>query len=221
MFFYFLVEDNSTHVLVEHIINKVKSSIGVDIYYNIKSFHGIGHLRKNGTALEQKTGKLLNDLPMYMRGIGKKLQYMEAAAIIVVLDNDKRNKETFLKQLEDMATENRVASDYVFCIAVKEMEAWLLGDAEAVVEAYPKCRKSAMKKYEQDAIGDTWEVLADAVYPGGLIALKKKAENDYRAIGIMKEEWADRIGRRIVIERDISPSFQYMIQQLTGRLTAA
>lgn len=31
-----------------------------------------------------------------------------------------------------------------------------------------------MKKYEQDAICETWEVLADIVYPQGYLKLKKR-----------------------------------------------
>ncbi len=48
-----------------------------------------------------------------------------------------------------------ILCDYVFCIAVKEMEAWLLGDREAIQKAYPMQRRQYIKKYRQDEICDT------------------------------------------------------------------
>lgn len=32
-----------------------------------------------------------------------------------------------------------------FCVAVKEMEAWLLGDENAIWEAYPLAKKNTLK----------------------------------------------------------------------------
>lgn len=70
-----------------------------------------------------------------------------------------------------------MTSDCVFCIAVKEMEAWLLGDETAIENAYPSVRKKFLKSYEQDGICDTWEVLANMVYPGGLAGLRNQVFN--------------------------------------------
>ena len=42
------------------------------------------------------------------------------------------------------------------------------------------------KKYEQDAISETWEVLADIVYPHGCTRLKNKADGDRLEIGNAK-----------------------------------
>lgn len=79
-------------------------------------------MRKKGSALEQKTGKLLNELPMYMKAFAKVLQNIKDAALIIVLDNDKRNVKKFRQELEDVAVSNMILCDYVFCIAIKEME---------------------------------------------------------------------------------------------------
>jgi hypothetical protein len=114
-----------------------------------------------------------------------------------------------------------VLSDYVFCIAVKEMEAWLLGDMSAIENAYPNLRKNIANKYQQDGICDTWEVLADMVYPGGLKKLKKIAGFSYYEVGKAKAEWADMIGALLDIENNQSPSFQYFINQLRIRIEAA
>ena len=168
-----------------------------ELSYDIKSFHGIGHLKKQGNAQQQKTGMLLNDLFPIMRGMAKALLQVEHAAIIVILDNDKNDKSAFRDELNRRAASNMVLTDYEFCVAVKEMEAWLSGDVKAIEAAYPNVRKSAWKEYEQDGICDTWEVLANAVYPGGLTALKNKAAGDYTQIGSAKCEWARLIGAQM------------------------
>ena len=219
MYFQFLIEDKSTEILVSHVMNKLeKQHTEIPVYWKIKSFSGIGHLPKEGNVLERKTGKLLNDLAVYMRGIGKVLQEMQDAALVVVLDNDKRNTGEFRDELENLAISNMIFCDYVFCIAVKEMEAWLLGDTEAIRKAYPNAKMQYIKKYEQDAICDTWEILADMVYPQGLSKLRKKAGDAYAEIGRAKCEWADRIGRYLRLHGNNSPSYQYFINELERRI---
>ena len=72
MYFQFLTEDKSTEVLVGQIMSKLKEAYPQkELFYDIKSFHGIGHLKKQGNAQQQKTGMLLNDLFPIMRGMGK------------------------------------------------------------------------------------------------------------------------------------------------------
>lgn len=219
MYFQFLIEDKSTEILVNHVMEKLKKEYPEkEISYSCKSFKGIGGFVKGGSLLQQKTGKLLNDLPMYMRAFDKQLKYMGQAALFVVVDNDKRDTEEFREQLENLAIENGILTDYVFCIAVKEMEAWLLGDIEAIELAYPLVRKNMMSTYTQDGICDTWEVLANMVYPGGLAQLRKKDAKSYREIGKMKSEWAGRIGEKLNISANNSLSFQYFIGQLKKRI---
>lgn len=221
MYFQFLIEDKSTKILVNHVMEKLNNQYAdKEIIWNVKPFGGIGHLRKKGNALEQKTGKLLNDLPMYMKAFSKVLQNMEYAALIIVLDNDKRDVKHFRQELESLAISNMVLCDYVFCIAIKEMEAWLLGDTEAIKEAYPEAKMQHIKRYEQDAICETWEVLADIVYPHGLSKLKKKADGSYSEIGKAKCEWADKIGSCLHLHENISPSYQLFIGELEKRILA-
>lgn len=222
MYFQFLTEDESTGMLVEQIMNKLQEVYPEKgLLYAIKSFRGIGHLKKSGSIQEQKTGKLLNDLFPIMRAMGKALGGMEHKAIIVVLDNDKNDVMAFRQELHQMAIRNMLLIDYEFCIAIKELEAWLLGDAKAIEAAYPKVRKSAWKDYEQDGICDTWEVLANAIYPGGLAKLKKKAAGAYAQIGLAKLEWAEQIGAQMSLTENASPSYRFFIQSLIKRIETA
>lgn len=143
---------------------------------------------------------------------------LPGAVIIVVLDNDKRDQTEFQRQLKELSEQNMILIDHAFCIAVKEMEAWLLGDIEAIEKAYPNAKKTAIKDYVQDEIGDTWEILANMIYPGGVNKLQKNASGSYGLIGEMKAEWADRLGKMLELDKNISPSFNAFIHELTIRV---
>lgn len=223
MHFQFLIEDSSTEKLIIHIMHKlVEQYADKEITFDIKLFSGIGYLSNSGTITERKGKGLLNSLPSYLRGFDKKLSGMPKAMIVIVLDNDKRNVDVFQQELDNVVHINVVRTDCSICIAVKEMEAWLLGDEKAILEAYPKmAKKKSYREYQQDGICDTWEVLADAVYKGGLVALQKKARNEYSEIGKAKCEWANEIGKRMNLNNNKSPSFQRFISTLKAKIEVA
>lgn len=215
MYFQFLVEDISGEKLIRRVMDKIQS-VASDVSYDCKSFKGIGGFKINANAAQVKTDKLLNDLPQYLRGFDKSLRGIDAA-IIVVLDNDKRETQEFERQLETVAEDAHILIDHVFCIAVEEMEAWLLGDRKALFQAYPNARESALKDYVQDSICGTWEVLANAIYKGGIKKFKKDCPT-YREVGRFKSEWADRIGLYFHLEDNCSPSFQKLIGEIRERI---
>lgn len=216
MHFQFLIEDQSGAALIEVLMQRI-SLINGDITYNCKSFKGLGGFTKKNTVKETKSGKLLNDLATYLRGFNKSLQYI-SAVIIVVLDNDTRNTDEFLAELNRVAQQNLITVDHVFCIAVEEVEAWLLGDAAAILAAYPLAKVQQLHAYVQDSICGTWEILADVVYPGGVSKLKKECPT-YIEIGKCKSEWAQKIGTHMNIEHNNSPSFKHFITEITKRLS--
>ena len=217
MYFQFLIEDQSSEVLINIIMKKIISIYPqLQISYDSKSFRGIGGFTKKNMLKDTKTGNLLNDLATYLRGFNKSLQGIEAA-IFVVLDNDKRDTSSFYEQLEKVALENNISIDHVFCIAVEEVEAWLLGDEVAISEAYPKYKSSFLKKYVQDSVCGTWEVLANVVYPGGIEKIRKN-NYSYMIIGTLKSEWAKNIGLNMNIFSNNSPSFNHFISEIKLRL---
>lgn len=216
MNFQFLIEDQSGAALIEILMQRI-SLINEDITYNCKPFKGLGGFTKKNTVKETKSGKLLNDLTTYLRGFNKSLQYI-SSVIIVVLDNDTRNTEEFLVELNRVAQQNMITVDHVFCIAVEEVEAWLLGDEAAILAAYPLAKIQQLHTYVQDSICGTWEVLADVVYPGGVSKLKKECST-YIEIGKCKSEWAQKIGSHMDIEHNNSPSFNHFMAEITKRLS--
>lgn len=214
MYYQFLIEDKSGSLLIHQIMEKIKTNYP-QIEYDCKAFHGIGHLPKGNDANEIKTGQILNDLKIYLRGFDKSLKLFPAV-IVIVLDNDDRNTEDFLKRLNQVAKENFITVNHVFCIAIEELEAWLLGDEKALLVAYPLAKIQFLHSYKQDSICGTWEVLADIVYKGGYQKLKKYSTS-YEEIGKLKCEWACKIGEHLDIRNNKSPSFQYFIREIEKR----
>ena len=129
---------------------------------------------------------------IFLKGFDKSLQGYEAC-IIVVLDNDNRDNKEFESQLQKQAELAMISIDHAFCIAVEEMEAWLLGDKDALFKAYSNARESKYKEYQQDSICGTWEFLADIIYKGGINNFRKECPT-YREVGKYKAEWAMKIG---------------------------
>ena len=80
----------------------------------------------------------------------------------------------------------------------------MLGDRQALLVAYPRAKKDVLARYRQDSICGTWEMLADALYPGGHAAIKSAG---WPLPGQVKHEWAERVGPHMDVESNASPSF--------------
>ena len=219
MHFQFLIEDMSGGILIKHVMEKLMQQ-HADITYDYKTFRGIGGFQKKWSPTQAKTQKLLNNLPTLLRGYDKSLNVPGYdAALIIVLDNDRNDPQQFREKLEEIAEAQMISIDHVFCIAIEEMEAWLLGDRPALIHAYPNAKINILNTYEQDSICGTWEKLANAIYPGGLTTLRKRCKT-YQEIGKMKCEWALNIGRHMDIYQNTSPSFNAFIGEIVARLPA-
>ena len=218
MYFQFLIEDKSGKILVEKIMDKLCKNTN-SVFYQCKSFHGIGGFTKKNTVKETKTGKLLNDLTTYLKGFNKSLKHMpDGAAVFVVVDNDTRETDVFRSELDHIVEINNISIDHVFCIAIEEMEAWLLGDETAIKKAYPNAKLNQLKSYEQDGICGTWEILAEIVYEGGMKKFEEECPTFVEA-GRIKSEWAEKIGQYMNIDNNLSPSFQFFIREIRNRLS--
>lgn len=216
MHYMFLIEDASSEILVRILMDRIADN-REDITYDCKSFRGIGGFTPKNTVKETRTNKLLNDLATYLRGFDRSLQGFPAV-IVVVVDNDDRDPADFKQEMHHVAEINNIRIDHVFCIAVEEMEAWLLGDSAALQKAYPNARNNVLQRYEQDSICGTWELLADAIYSGGR---KKMMALPYGERGKIKAEWAKNIGQYMIPEDNVSPSFRNFMQEIQKRIPVA
>ena len=201
MHFEILVEDESGKIALETLIPKILNS--EKHTYRIISYKGIGHLPKDlhGKTDPQKR-VLLDRLPKILSGYGKSLS--SNAAVIVVVDLDKRDCKDFKTELLNILNNCNPKPQTLFRIAIEEGEAWLLGDQKAILTAYPKAKKNILDKYVQDSICDTWQKLADAIYPGGAQSLEKLG---YPRIGKIKCEWSQKIAPNMDVDINKSKSF--------------
>lgn len=205
MHFEFLVEDKSGSKLLEAVLDKILGPDGNPHTRKIISYKGVGRLPTNlqGT-LDPERRILLDRLPKLLRGYGRSLAHTDAA-VVVVVDLDSRDCIAFKQELLDVLNQCNPRPRTLFRIAIEEMEAWMLGDRDAIRSAYPYADHRVLDRYRQDDICGTWEVLADALYPGGSRKLKRLG---YPPIGKEKFQWAENIGPLIDIDANRSKSFQ-------------
>ncbi|MBP6718409.1 MAG: DUF4276 family protein [Rhodoferax sp.] len=197
-----LVEDSSGAKLLEHLLPQILGEQGEPHTWRLKPYKGIGRIPK-GLATKADPAKriLLDQLPRLLQGYGK-TQGIDA--VVVVLDADRRDWKDFLQELKALAGRCNPAPHTLFRLAIEETEAWYLGDRDALLKAFPRAKREILDRYVQDSACGTWELLADAVYPGGVAAVKKAG---WPLPGEIKHEWAEKIGPHMGLHHNQSPSF--------------
>jgi hypothetical protein len=90
--------------------------------------------------------------------------------------------------------------------AIEELEAWFLGDTGALKKSFDKPKLNLLKKYQQDSICGTWELLADIIHSGGYANLSSYGKRSRRILE-EKRIWASKIAPNMDIEKNNSNSF--------------
>ena len=199
-----LVEDQSGGIVLEVMLEKILGANGTVHSWRIHPYKGAGRLPKNLYGVTNPSDRILLDqLPRILRGYGKSLP--DSSAVIVVVDSDDKDCLNFKQELLNVLNACNPRPRALFRIAVEESEAWLLGNRAAVETAYPNAKSLVLDRYVQDSICGTWEILADAVHPGGAQKLKRSG---YPEVGRAKCEWAERIAPYLDVDQNQSKSFQ-------------
>lgn len=197
-----LVEDSSGARLIEILLPRLMGTDGDPHTWRVHRYKGVGHLPSNLDASPDPSKRaLLNQLPRLLAGYGKT---PGIDAVIVVVDNDDRDCKGFLGELKAIQAACNPAPNTLFRLAIEEMEAWLMGDRQAILSAYPKAKLAVLDRYQQDSICGTWEQLADAVRPGGSAAIRKAG---WPLPGQVKHEWVNAIAPFMSVDENLSPSF--------------
>ncbi len=197
-----LVEDQSGKALLESLIPKLIGESGQTHFWRLHAYKGIGRIPKGLKSGQDAAGRILLDqLPRLLRGFRKT---PSIDAVMVVLDSDRRNCVEFLQQLTQVANAVDAGDRTLFRLAIEEMEAWYFGDRDALTRAYPRAKAEILNRYVQDSVCGTWEILADAIYPGGSAAVKKAG---WPLPGQVKFDWARKLGPLLDVDRNNSPSF--------------
>ena len=216
MHFEVLVEDQSGNIALEHILGKILGENYTEHSWQIHAYKGMGRIPGGLRGVTDPKARILLDrLPTILRGYGKSL-HLESSVVVVLVDADDRDCMVFKQELIEVLEACNPQPRTLFRIAVEEIEAWLLGDRVAVMSAYPNAKDAVLNGYVQDSVCGTWEVLADAVHPGGSSPLKKLG---YPETGIAKCEWAGNIAPYLDVNSNRSKSFQVFrdgVKRLAG-----
>lgn len=197
-----LVEDSSGERLLAQLLPQIWGEQGAPHTWRLKAYKGIGRIPKGLSAKADPAKRILLDqLPRLLQGYGKT---PGIDAVVVVLDTDRRDCKSFLQELKSVADQCKPAPNTLFRLAIEEMEAWYFGDRAALLKAFPRAKRDVLDRYVQDSACGTWELLADAVHAGGVAAIKKAG---WPLPGLLKHEWAEKIGPSMTIHQNLSPSF--------------
>lgn len=206
-----LCEDKSSVPVLNHILQKILQNYQFVNQIHIYPHRGKGKLPDNiKEKPKSSTSSLLDLLPAKIRAYDKSYKD-EEIIFIVVLDLDDQNLSELYKSIEYVFRNESPNKYFVIGICIEEMEAWLLGDKEALLSAYPNANQNVLNQYQQDGIGHTWEILAEVI-------LDQKADNlieaGYPAVGIYKYHWAEKIAPYMQIHHNKSPSFQDFVKRM-------
>ena len=212
MHFEVLVEDRSGKTALDILIPKI---VGDQHTFRVIPYRGIGRIPQNLTThTDVSKRQLLDQLPRLLRGYGRTFARYSPnyrAAVILVCDLDDKCLKTFRQEFFAVLDGCDPKPETRFCIAIEEVEAWLLGDMPAIIATYPKAEVNVLNGYENDSICGTWELLADAVYNGGSSTLKTKG---WQAVGREKSSWSKNIAPLMDVDSNVSPSFRYFQRKL-------
>jgi len=195
----FLVEERSAEVALRYLVPKI---VGADHSFRIHPFNG--------------KQDLLSKLAQRLRGYARWLP--ENSLIFVLVDRDRDDCHDLKELLEREALASRLATlthpdpgggyRVVNRLAIEELEAWFLGDIEALVAAYPRLAKhrSGLARFQRDpdsVRGGTWERLEKILRRAG-----------YYRSGLRKIENARLVSEHMDPKRNASRSFQVFCEAL-------
>ncbi|HVC58801.1 MAG TPA: hypothetical protein VND19_00355 [Acetobacteraceae bacterium] len=197
-----LTEDSSGHRLLEHLVPKLIGPFGEPHTWRCHPYRGIGHIpARLSTTSDPSRRILLDQLPRLLRGYVKT---PGIDAVVVVVDADDRDCTGFLAELQLLAVSCDASHLTLFRLAIEEVKAWYFGDRSALWLAYPNARMQMLDGYVQDSVCGTWELLAEAIHPGGMRAIRQAG---WPLPGQLKHDWAARIGPLLDPASNLSPSF--------------
>lgn len=194
----FLLEEPSAEAALNQLLPKLLSAAD--------TWHCVPHRGKD---------QLLLRLPGLLKTYARRLAYQPDLRVVLLMDADKdcRKAKAELEALvaaTSLLTKTSALAGQPFRVltrlAVSELEAWFLGDREAIQAAYPRVHAHHFKGLQRDpdTIPDAWETLHRVLQKGGYYLTSKA-----------KVEWAENIAQHLDPARNNSDSFKYFYQGLT------
>lgn len=207
MHFEFLVEGQAELTALSIFMKRILGDYDQPHTWKIHKHRGIGRIPDDPRSKPHKHDQtLLHNLPSKLRAYGDEGRVDVVVVVLVDLD-DKPDCTAFKSDLVELLNYCPHQPKALFRIAIEELEAWFLGDKQAIKQAYPHARQSILDAYVQDSQCGTWEMLAEAIYPGGLAALGQHGKRSVRILE-QKRIWAKEICPLLDVQENASPSFQ-------------
>lgn len=207
MHFEFLVEGQAELTALSILMSRILGDYDQPHTWKIHKHRGIGRIPDDPRAKPNKHDQtLLHNLPSKLRAYGDEGRDDIVVVVLVDLD-DRPDCGSFKSDLAQLLDYCHQQPKTLFRIAIEELEAWFLGDQNAIKQAYPDARQQVLDAYVQDSQCGTWEKLAEAIYPGGLAALGQHGKRSVRILE-QKKIWAKEICLLLDVQTNQSPSFQ-------------
>jgi len=177
----FLVEELSMKVALDNLLPRL---LPAEATYRILVFEG--------------KPDLLNQLPNRLRAYARWLP--PDYRIVVLVDQDRQDCHELKRRLETAAREAGLSTktsaggarfQVLNRIVVEELEAWFLGDIQALRQAYPKLPADLERKFsDPDAVrGRTWETLERIMRRCGYFPSGYRKIEAARAISFAYGSW--------------------------------
>lgn len=200
-----LTEDKSGAVVVERLANRICAAAGRDVQISVRPHRGCGSLPKDMNARPPKfASSLLDLLPAKCRAYDK-VYAGSNLILVVVMDSDNHDPNELRSRLYSVCRQYAPRLRSVVGLCTEEIEAWLLGDKNAIQKAYPLSDMQAYEEYEQDSVCGTWEMLCKVVCAD---CYEDLIDIGYPAIGHYKAKWAEKISTEMLPENNVSPSYR-------------
>jgi len=198
-----LSEDKSGAVVVERLAKRICENEGMDAEVHVHPHRGCGSLPKDMTAKPPKfASSLLDLLPAKLRAYNK-VYGGKDVILIIAMDSDDNDPQALRQDIYSCASKFAPNIRSIVGLSTEEIEAWMLGDKHAIIDAYPDCRRDVLDSYVQDSVCGTWETLCRAVSENA----EELIDIGYPAIGHYKALWAETISRYMLPQKNVSPSF--------------
>ncbi len=214
-----LVEDKSGSVLIYHVLKAILKEVNLDCPLGVYPHRGIGHLPSAAELLTPPKPNemgLLSQLPAKLRAYNKVYGNRPGELLLIlVMDADNREPGALFEHLQQVILRSSPAVATVVGVAIEELEAWLLGDPEALLKAYPEADRERLAAYQQDSVCGTWECLAEVLLGDRACDL---VELGYPAVGRYKFRWAAAIAPGMQPAANQSPSFKRFYRRVRAYL---
>ncbi len=184
-----LTEEPSMKIVLDALLPKL---LPADVYFRVYPHQGKQDLQK----------ALRSTVPTLSRTPG--------SSVLIVRDQDRHDCRTLKQELVDLIA-NTCQSPYRVRIVCRELEAWYLGDVDALEQAYSRFKADNYRNKQLfrdvDSIGNPVQIMLQHI-------------PEYKGQShLPKLEVAERVAPYLTVDRNQSVSFQQFVravQQLTS-----